>query len=76
MGFRPEVAETVREQQTFLKCLFEQKLRISRDFFPEISRVRNPQKSLGVHKILVCKLWFNPPPRKGPEMRENLYKSV
>ena len=29
------------------------------------------QKSLGVHKILVRKIWFYPPPRKGPKMRKN-----
>ena len=29
------------------------------------------QKSLGVHKILVRKIWFPPPPRKGPKMRKN-----
>ena len=28
------------------------------------------QKSLGVHEILVCKTWFNTPP-KGPKMRKN-----
>ena len=33
------------------------------------------QKSLGVHKILVRKIWFNPP-RKGLKTREKLYKSV
>ena len=29
------------------------------------------QKRLGVHKILVRKIWLNPPPPKGPKMRKN-----
>ena len=33
------------------------------------------QKSLGVHKILVCKIWFPPPPEKG-QNEERLFKSV
>ena len=35
------------------------------------------QKSLGVHKILVRKIWFYPPPpRKRAQKEEKLYKSV
>ena len=35
-------------------------------------RVALLQKSLGVPKILVRKIWFySPPPRKGPKMRKN-----
>ena len=29
------------------------------------------QKSLGVHKNLICKIWLYPPPPKGPTMRNN-----
>ena len=33
------------------------------------------KKSLGVHKILVRKIWFYAPFRKGPNMRKNCRKS-
>ena len=33
------------------------------------------QESLGVHKILVRKILFDPPRRKGPKMRKNYNKS-
>ena len=34
------------------------------------------QKSLGVHKILVRKIWFYPPPLERAQNEEKLYKSV
>ena len=34
------------------------------------------QKSLGVHKILVRKIWFYPPPPKRAQNEEKLYKLV
>ena len=34
------------------------------------------QKSLGVHKILVRKIWFYPPPPKRAQNEEKLYESV
>ena len=38
---------------------------------------KNSEKSLGVHKIPVCKIWFYPPPPpKRAQNEEKLYKSV
>ena len=42
----------------------------------QVSGSAKSQRSLGIHKILVRKIWFYPPPPKRAQNDEKLYKSV